>query len=162
MSRLNWATRTRRLKGGLVVDTLDPRRAAVSRRSLLRLLGASAAAAIGGLRFEAPASAQPGAWLNASPGLRVSSPKDAIVRTVLEDIAPERMPLGSTQIHEHLGGVFPPPRPLGQSDIPPGVYSPPSERDYVDMMVDELKMSRAEGLACLGDAAAAGPRHDRT
>src|ERR1700750_3221362 len=124
----------------------------VSRRALLRLVTTSAAAAIGGVRFETPALAQPGAWLNAT-GPRVSFPKDAVIRTVLEDIAPDRMPLGSTQIHERLGGVFTPPRPLGPSEIPPGVYSPRAERDYIDEMVDELKMSRSEGLACLVDAA---------
>jgi len=134
----------------------------ISRRSLLRLVSASAAAAIGGLRFDAPAFAQPGAWLAASSGSSVSFPKDAVIRTVLQDIAPDRMPAGSTQIHEHLGGVFTAPRPLGGSEIPPGPYSPPTEREYVDMMVDELKMSRAEGLACLVDAAAAGRRDDRT
>jgi phosphotriesterase-related protein len=134
----------------------------VSRRTLLRLVSASAATAIGGLRFESVTFAQPGGWLNASSGQRVSFPKDAIIRSVVEDIAPDRMPAGSTQIHEHLGGVFTPPRPLGPSEIPPGVYSPPTERHYVDMMVDELKMSRAEGVACLVDAAAAGRRDDRT
>src|SRR5262249_12725099 len=61
-----------------------------------------------------------------------------------------------------LGGGFVPPRPLGPSDIPPGVYSPPTEREYLDMMVDELKMSRADGLACVVDAAFQGRRDDRT
>jgi predicted metal-dependent phosphotriesterase family hydrolase len=133
----------------------------LNRRTLLRL-AASAGAGMAAVRFERLASAQPGAWLNANSGQRVSFPKDAVIRTVLEDVAPDRMPLGSTQIHEHLGGIFTPARPLGPSDIPPGVYSPPAERDYVDMMVDELKMSRAEGVACLVDAAAAGRRDDRT
>jgi phosphotriesterase-related protein len=134
----------------------------ISRRSLLRVAGASAAAALGGLRFEAPVFAQPGAWFTASSGGRVAFPKDAIIRTVLQDIAPDKVPAGSTQIHEHLGGQFVPPRPLGPSEIPPGPYSAPTEREYVDMMVDELKMSKAEGLACLVDAAAAGRRDDRT
>jgi phosphotriesterase-related protein len=133
----------------------------MDRRTVLRL-SASAAAGVAAARFESLASAQPGAWLTASSGPAASFPKDAIMRTILQDIAPERMPAGSTQIHEHLGGVFTPPRPLGPSEIAPGPYATPTERDYVDLMVDELKMSKAEGLACLVDAAAAGRRADRT
>src|SRR3954451_23238034 len=134
----------------------------ISRRALLQLIGASAAAAAGSLRFERVAFAQPGGWFAASSGARVSFPKDAIIRTVLQDIVPDRMPAGSTQIHEHLGGQFAAPRPIGASEIPPGPYSAPTEREYVDMMADELKMSKADGLACLVDAAAAGRRDDRT
>ena len=43
----------------------------VSRRTVLRLASASAAAAIAGVRFATPVFAQPGAWLNAG-GTRVS------------------------------------------------------------------------------------------
>src|SRR5207237_9051944 len=95
-------------------------------------------------------------------GGRGSLPADEGSRTVVEDIAPDRLPAGATRVDEQRGGVLTPPRPLGPSEIPPGIYSPPSERDYVDMMVDELKMSRADGVACLVDAAAAGRRDDRT
>ena len=34
--------------------------------------------------------------------------------------------------------------------------------EYLDLMVEELKMSRADGVNCLVDAAAAGRRDDRT
>jgi len=40
----------------------------VTRRAVLRVLSSSAAAAIGGVRFETPAFAQAGAWLNAGGG----------------------------------------------------------------------------------------------
>src|SRR3954453_14894540 len=97
----------------------------ISRRALLQLIGASAAAAAGSLRFERVAVAQPGGGVAANSGApgsvpqgagaRVSFPKDAIIRPVLQDIAPDRMPAGSTQIHEHLGGQFAAPRPIGAS-----------------------------------------------
>jgi phosphotriesterase-related protein len=44
----------------------------------------------------------------------------------------------------------------------PGVVAPRNEAEYIDLMVDELKMSRADGVNCLVDAAAAGRRVDRT
>jgi phosphotriesterase-related protein len=134
----------------------------LTRRSVLRLVGLSAGLGLAGIPLDEWASGQPGAWLAARSGSRLSFPADAIIRTAVEDVAPDRMPAGATQIHEHLGGRFVQPRPLGPSDIPPGIYAPPTEREYIDMMVEELKMSRAEGLACVVDAAAVGRRDDLT
>jgi phosphotriesterase-related protein len=72
------------------------------------------------------------------------------------------LPPGSTQIHEHLGGSFSPPRPLKPTELHPGPVAPRQESEYIDLMVEELKMSRAEGVGCLVDAAASGRRDRRT
>jgi phosphotriesterase-related protein len=77
-------------------------------------------------------------------------------------MAPDEMALGATQIHEHLGGRFLPTPPPGPGDMSPGVVAPRDEAEYINLMVEELKMSRAEGVSCLVDAAAAGRRDEPT
>ena len=95
---------------------------------------------------------QAGGWQGARAPT-ATFPKGAVVRTVLKDLAPESLSGGATQIHEHIVSRFAPAPPLGASDIPPGQVAPQSEAEYLDLMVEELKMSRADGLACLVDAA---------
>jgi phosphotriesterase-related protein len=137
----------------------------MSRREAIGLLSAGAGLGlIPGLGDHAAlALGQPGGWYAAASRTRPAFPKGSVIRTALEDLSPEALTSGSVQIHEHLGGQFTPtsPPPPG-SDMLPGVVAPRHEAEYLDLMVDELKMSRADGVNCLVDAAAAGRRTDRT
>jgi len=58
---------------------------------------------------------------------RISVAKGAVIRTILKDLSPDALADGATLIHEHLG-------------------------NDVDLMVDELKGAKADGLGCLVNA----------
>lgn len=133
----------------------------VNRRHALRLLAGSASV-LSLVRARAAFAGQPGGWYAAVPRTQPSFPPGAIIRTILGDLPPTALNAGSVQFHEHVGGIFTPPRPLGPNDIPPGVAAPTTEAEYLDLMVRELQMSRADGVNGLVDAAAAGRRDDRT
>lgn len=133
----------------------------LNRRHALRLLLGGAAGFAGA--FESPVSAgQPGGWHAAASRNPPAFPPGAIIRTILEDFPPARLASGSTQFHEHIGGRFAPPRPLGPGEILPGVAAPVTEAEYIDLMVRELQMSRADGVNCLVDAAFQGRRDEHT
>src|SRR5262245_61842998 len=135
----------------------------LSRRDVLRLIGAAAAAGIVESWFQpAPASAQPGGWYTARSSSKVSFPKGSVIRTILKDVPPDQMPNGSVQIHEHVTGVFAPTPPPAQPDMVPGVVAPANEAEYLALMIDELKMAKADGLGCVVDSAAAQRRSDQT
>jgi phosphotriesterase-related protein len=128
---------------------------ALTRRQALGLLGAGAAAA-----------ALPRAVSAQSP----SFPPGAIIRTLFRDYKPDELAGGATLFHEHLqmGRDFnarfiaatnatrvangQPPLPPGRGGGPP---SPPLDQDpthNVDLMVDLLKQTMRDGVACLVDA----------
>ena len=137
----------------------------MSRRDAIGLLSAGAGLGLlHSLRDDtALAFGQPGGWHAAAGRAKPVFQKGSVIRTAIKDMAPEELSSGSMQIHEHLGGQFTPtPPPPPGSDMLPGVVAPRNEAEYIDLMVDELKMSRAEGVNCLVDAAAAGRRTDRT
>ena len=135
----------------------------LSRRDVLRALGITSGLGwlSGTTGWIQPALAQPGGWFSAG-GTRPTFPAGSVIRTLLKDLAPADLPPGATQFHEHVGGRFTPPRPLAPSEIPPGPIAPASEAEYVSLMIEELKMARADGVSCLVDAAAAGRRDTRT
>jgi phosphotriesterase-related protein len=134
-------------------DSHRARLTRLTRRELIGKLGVGAAFGLLATRQATPlALAQAGGWQSLR-GANVAFPKGAIVRTILKDISPETLSSGATQIHEHIGSRYAPTPPLGPSDIPPGPVAPASEAEYLDLIVDELKMSRADGLSCLVDAA---------
>jgi phosphotriesterase-related protein len=136
--------------------------ASVSRRDLLRLVGTAAGAGVVEAWFRAaPAFGQPGAWY-AARSEKVTFAKGAVIRTILKDIPPEQMPNGSVQIHEHITGVFAPTPPPAQPDMVPGIVAPANEAEYLALMIDELKMAKADGVGCLVDAAANQRRTDQT
>ena len=136
----------------------------LDRRTLLRLLGVAAGGTLVRALGGGPPSAfgQPGGWFAAASRSRPSFVKGSIIRTLAQDIDPEQFPTGAVQFHEHVGGRFVPAPPLTAADIPPGPVTLRDEAAYLDLMVEELKMSRAEGVSCLVDAAAAGRRDTRT
>jgi phosphotriesterase-related protein len=132
----------------------------MTRREAMALMGAGAGIALAGPRW---AYGQPGGWFSAASPTKPTFPKGSIIRTILKDIPPESLTSGSVMIHEHIGGVFSPtPPPPAGSELVPGVVAPQNEAEYIELIADELKMSRAEGVSCIVDAASAGRRQDRT
>jgi len=138
-------------------------RVSISRRNLLRLVGTAAGAGVVEAWFHtAPASGQPGAWYAARSPDKATFPKGSVIRTILKDIPPDQMPNGSVQIHEHVTGVFTRTPPPAQPDMVPGVVAPANEAEYLALMIEELKMAKADGLGCLVDAASNQRRTDQT
>ncbi len=137
----------------------------MNRRDAIALLSSSAGLALIGALRDHPTFAfgQPGGWFAATSPNKPTFTKGSVIRTVVKDIPPESLTSGSVQIHEHIGGVFAPtPPPPAGSEMVPGVVAPQNEAEYLQLMVDDLKMSRADGVSCLVDAASAGRRDDRT
>jgi phosphotriesterase-related protein len=137
----------------------------MNRREAIALLSSAAGVGLVSALREGPAWAfgQPGGWYAAASPTKPTFPKGSVIRTIVKDIPPDELTPGSVQIHEHIGGVFrPTPPPPPDSELVPGVVRPRDEAEYLELMVDELRMSRAEGVSCLVDAAAAGRRDDRT
>jgi phosphotriesterase-related protein len=135
----------------------------ISRRDLLRLVGSAAGAGVVESWFHtAPAFGQPGAWYAARGPNSVTFLKGSVIRTILKDIPPDQMPNGSVQIHEHVTGVFTRTPPPAQPDMVPGVVAPVNEAEYLALMIEELKMAKADGLGCLVDAAANQRRTHQT
>jgi len=99
----------------------------LTRREAIRWLGAGlgVAASRGLLAAEATAS----------------FPKGAVIRTILEDISPDRL-TGTTLFHEHLS--------MSSFDGKPIFY------DDIDLMVDEVRACAADGVRCIVDAGVAG------
>jgi phosphotriesterase-related protein len=119
-----------------------------NRRDILRLIGASAAAAC------APS-------LGAAED-RLHLPSGAVIRTVLKDVPPEALAGGATLFHEHLsvGADFMPKVMsqfrilLGPDAILPPVASPEQRRLMEDLgvMAEEMRLAAAAGVACIVDA----------
>jgi phosphotriesterase-related protein len=95
-------------------------------------------------------------------------PKGAIIRTVLKDLPPEALAGGATLFHEHLSlaADFMPKwialvraqNPVASSrakTAPPPPQAPPSDRPDsmrdLDVMAEEMRAAKAEGVACLVD-----------
>jgi phosphotriesterase-related protein len=103
----------------------------LTRRELLEVLGAGAGlGAVAALRAQTPAF-----------------PRGAIVRTLLKDISPTDI-AGDTLFHEHLSIRYPLTRALAEAQ---GRPVPVSYSDDVDLMVEETKAAKADGVGCLVD-----------
>ncbi len=114
----------------------------VTRRDAMRLLGAAA-----GFGFLTPPRLATGlvaAPLQGRASNRVTFPKGAIMRTVLNDIAPDALGNGATLFHEHLSIADP---------FPPWVTPPkeqrPSYTTNLDLMVEEVKATAKDGVSCI-------------
>jgi phosphotriesterase-related protein len=105
----------------------------VSRREAVRIIGLGAA--LGAV------SRLPGA-AGASQLSRPASRGRPIIRTILEDVDPERL-TGTTLIHEHLSFGL------------PGVART-KFYDDVSLMADEVKACTADGVSCIVDAGTDG------
>jgi phosphotriesterase-related protein len=135
--------------------------ATFTRREALQITGISAAAI----------AAFPRDALSQTPAF----PKGAIIRTLFKDYAPEELADGATLFHEHLSlgadfndrfsaasaavlaaqGLPPSPRRAG----PPPAQGPDPMRD-VDLMAEELRTARRDGIACIVDAGLEGAGMD--
>jgi len=117
----------------------------LSRREAIRWLGASAGlgvvAARGLLSCEAIAEAQTAFAASRGQSAAVPFPKGTIIRTILEDIPPDRL-TGTTLFHEHLS--------IARTDGKPIFY------DDTSLLADEVKACAADGVRCIVDAGVAG------
>ena len=105
-------------------------------------------------------------------------PKGAIIRTVLKDMAPEELAGGATLFHEHMSvaedflprwvqfqraaraaaggtGAANPASGRGAAPATPPPAAPATPQklfmDDIDLMVEEMKAAKADGVACLVD-----------
>ena len=101
----------------------------LTRRQALTILGAGAAAGVGG-RFGDALFAQ-------APAPPVF-PKGAIIRTILKDVPPEALASGPSLFHEHLSMRY----PLGVAE---------HFTDDVAMMIEEARAAKADGIAAIVD-----------
>jgi len=128
-----------------------------SRREALGILGAGAAAL---------------ALPDRSPAAPPTFPKGAIIRTILKDYAPEDLAGGATLFHEHMslapdfmprwmasaratreasGQAAAPGRQGGAAAPAPAQPEGAFFMQDVDLMADEMKQAKAEGIACIVD-----------
>lgn len=109
----------------------------LSRRDALALLG-----------LGAPMGLLTSAWQRAGgPAPAPAYPKGAIIRTLLKDLAPDRLGTGATLIHEHLSigqTSWGPPRPTWQFT------------DDVRLMTEEVNAMPDGRVSCIVDAGNAG------
>jgi phosphotriesterase-related protein len=120
-----------------------------SRRDIIRLLGAGAAAAAFAPRLSA-----------AQQPLRF--PNGAVIRTVLKDLPPDALAGGATLFHEHMsvGHDFMPRvmaefRKLLGPEVPlPPLPSAEQQQsiENLDVMAEEMRSAAADGVACIVDA----------
>ena len=123
-----------------------------SRREAVRLLGLGGAglAAACGARPESDAAAE-------SPSAGGSSPPDgAVVRTILEDLAPEELSHGAVLFHEHMSLDIPFWDRLVGTDNPArdsfiGTPDVPYFMQDAEVMIEELQAAAREGVAALVD-----------
>lgn len=78
---------------------------------------------------------------------RVTFPKGAIIRTILKDINPESLN-GSVLFHEHITISDPPAAWLP----PPKKAPPPAYGGKIDLMVEEIRALKSDGVSCIVDA----------
>jgi phosphotriesterase-related protein len=87
-------------------------------------------------------------WLTAKARTAPSFPRGAVIRTILKDLPPDALNTGATMFHEHLSGYYSsPPVERGAAGQPRG------EMDDLDLMVDEMRASRHDGVHCIVDSA---------
>ena len=107
----------------------DAGSARISRRKVIGLLGVGAGLGlVGGFGERRGVAAAGQATAGAAQSLAI--PEGAIVRTILQDLPPDRLGTGAALMHEHL-----------------------SAGGNVDVLVDELRAAGQEGLSCIVDAA---------
>ena len=117
----------------------------LTRREAFRWLGAGAALGVaasrGQLSGEAILAAQGVSAPSGGQSASAPFPKGAIIRTILEDIPPDRL-TGTTLFHEHLS--------IARTDGKPIFY------DDTGLLADEVRACAADGVSCIVDAGVAG------
>lgn len=124
-----------------------------TRRDVFDLLGAGVGFGVVAALGERVGLAQGGQkplWLTAKSS-NPSFPRGAVIRTVLKDVPPSALGNGATLMHEHLIGLgnytSPPDQKSCPSPCSPTVQGPVISG--VDLLVDELKATAADGVSCI-------------
>lgn len=129
-------------------------RAGFSRREAMNLLGASAG--LGLVTAWSPLQAR-AAQFQYTSTRKLTFPRGAIIRTNLKDFSPDALAGGATMVHEHVypvgGGYASPPSEPRQPGSAPPAPTPQDDARFLDLMVEELRGARADGLGCIVDAA---------
>jgi phosphotriesterase-related protein len=136
----------------------------LSRRDVLSLLGAGAGfGAVTALAGRVGQAQTPG-WLTARSSGNVTFPRGAVVRTVLKDVPPDALRGGATMMHEHLVGVgnysSPPPPNACPMPCAPPVSAPVIQG--LDLLVEELKATAADGVTCIVNSTIVLPTEQQT
>lgn len=128
----------------------------LGRRDLLRYVAAGAGFGAVASLAERVGLAQAPGWL-AARSARPVFPRGAIIRTVLKDISPDDLRSGATMMHEHLIGLGGYTSPPASCPMPcsPSVAGPAISG--VDLLVEELKASAADGVACIVNSTTSRP-----
>src|SRR5262249_38628989 len=131
-----------------------PRRsvhAGLTRRSVLRLIGAGAGAGLA--TAIAPDEGILSALRQGAPTQRMAPvPRGAIIRTILKDLPPGALGDGAILFHEHLSfgaDFFERMRP--QNAPRPATPPPPSYLTRPEIVAEELRAAGKEGLSCIVD-----------
>ena len=129
----------------------------LTRREAIGMLGASAGFALAtGCGDGAPSEPQttPSAPpADAPTPADITFPDNAVIRTILRDVAPASLAGGATLFHEHLDlfqGYASPPTERGRGAPP---ISDEEAETFVSLVVEELRMAAADGMSCIVDAA---------
>jgi phosphotriesterase-related protein len=101
----------------------------ITRREAIGLIGAGAAAGVGGRWADVLAAQTPAAAV---------FPRGAIIRTILKDMPPDALAGGATLFHEHLSMRY----PIGVKE---------HFTDDVALMIEEAKATKADGVAAIVD-----------
>ncbi len=133
------------------------RAAQFTRRDVLGLIGAGAGFGAVAALTEQMGLAQAPGWLTAKSAGHITFPRGAIIRTILKDISPDALRSGATMMHEHLIGLGGYSSPPSSCPMPctPSVAGPAIQG--VDLLVDELKASAADGVVCLVNSTTSRP-----
>jgi phosphotriesterase-related protein len=117
----------------------------LSRRDAICLLG-SIGASLGTVSAGAERTRVATSGQTLTKSTSPAIPPNAIIRTILEDVAPAALGTGATLFHEHLTlNYASPPSAPGS-----GSQSPTFD---VDLVVEELQAARKDGVHCIVDAA---------
>ena len=125
----------------------------VTRREALELLGASAGLALTtGCGENAPPDPATPSPPSEAPA-DIIFPENAVIRTILRDVAPASLAGGATLFHEHLDlfqAYASPPSDRGRGAPPP---TDEELKTFVALVTEELRMAAADGMSCIVDAA---------
>jgi phosphotriesterase-related protein len=136
----------------------------LSRRNVLKLLGAGAGLSAVAALAERVGLAQSPGWMTARSQGSVTFPKGAIIRTVLKDVPPDALRGGATMMHEHLVGVgsYSSPPPANACPMPCSPPVSPPVIEGLDLLVEELKATAADGVSCIVNSTIALPTEQQT
>lgn len=131
----------------------------MTRRQAVRVVGRGLATYAVARRLDGPLLAQSPGWLTATSTRAASFPQGAIIRTILKDVSPSALAGGATMFHEHLIGVgsYSTPPPASACPMPCSPPVGPPELQDVDLLVDELKATAADGVTCIVNSTIARP-----